>query len=76
MSYAVNFRVKYGNFVYRHTTLLLFTLMDHLSAQEKREIAASLENLTATSEGTMQSLPLETGQIIPPVPLTNVPFVK
>ena len=50
--------------------------MDHLSPQEKRDMAAGLENLTATCEGTMQSLSLETGLIIPPVPLTNVPFVK
>lgn len=60
----------------RHTMLLLFTLMDHLGPQEKREITSSLENLSKLCEATMQALSLENGIIVPPVPLTNVPFVK
>lgn len=69
---------KMGNhqLAIRHTMLLLFTLMDHLAPQEKKEITASLENLTTMCEATMQSLSLENGVIVPPVPLTNIPFVK
>lgn len=60
----------------RHMTFLLHVMFDYLSADERREFAAQLESLTARCEGGPVPLALDTGLIIPPVNLFNLPKVK
>ncbi|KAL3887835.1 hypothetical protein ACJMK2_000227, partial [Sinanodonta woodiana] len=60
----------------RHTTFLLHVLFDYLSPQERQEVAASLENLASQCEVTTLPLPLESGALVPYVPLTKIPIVK
>ena len=44
---------------------------------EKRDISQTLEQLTTqTDDGNCQSLALDNGMILPPVPLTTIPYVK
>ncbi|KAJ8321622.1 hypothetical protein KUTeg_000093 [Tegillarca granosa] len=50
--------------------------MGNLPVAVRKEIASTLDSLTARCEGTSQSLALENGVILPPVPLTRIPFVK
>ncbi|XP_069105894.1 trafficking protein particle complex subunit 9-like [Argopecten irradians] len=60
----------------RHMSLLLHTLFDTLSTQDRRDIINTLQTLTAKSEGTMAPLALESGVILPPIPLSNIPQVR
>lgn len=60
----------------RHMTFLLHTMLEHLSAQERRDVASVLSSYTARCEGTPQPLATDSGIIFPPVPLTKLPLVK
>ncbi|XP_033727368.1 trafficking protein particle complex subunit 9-like [Pecten maximus] len=60
----------------RHLSLLLHTLFDTLTTQDKRDIINTLQTLTAKSEGTMAALALDSGVILPPIPLSNIPQVR
>lgn len=60
----------------RHMTFLLHTMLEHLSPQEKRDVANVLSSYTARCEGTPQPLATDSGIIFPPVPLTKLPLVK
>ncbi|KAL5013151.1 hypothetical protein ScPMuIL_007421 [Solemya velum] len=60
----------------RHATFLLHTMLPYMNLTEKKELMSSLENLTEHCEGTPQPLAIDSGIILPPVPLTNLPFVK
>lgn len=57
-------------------TILLHNQLDYMSVQEKRELVISLENFTSQNEGTTQPLALDSGVIVPHVPLLNLPLVK
>lgn len=60
----------------RYMTLLLYTQLEYLTPTEKKELVVSIQNLTAQHEGTTQPLALDSGVIIPHVPLLNLPLVK
>ncbi|XP_052893133.1 protein brunelleschi isoform X2 [Anopheles moucheti] len=57
----------------RHMTFLLQTMWKNLSAQEQREMALQLQNLSAQCEGAPVPLVLENGIVIPPANLTDLP---
>ncbi|XP_035908823.1 protein brunelleschi [Anopheles stephensi] len=57
----------------RHMTFLLQTMWKHLTAQEQREMALQLQNLSAQCEGAPVPLVLENGIVIPPANLTDLP---
>lgn len=61
---------------FRHSTFQLQTLHKYLSSQDKIEMVSSLEALTARCEGTTQALALDNGVILPPLHLTEIPFVR
>ncbi|ESO85285.1 hypothetical protein LOTGIDRAFT_130513 [Lottia gigantea] len=60
----------------RHMSFLLHTMFEHLSTAERREAVTGLMSLTSKCEGSAQSIALDNGQILPPVPLTKFPLVK
>ncbi|XP_060554230.1 trafficking protein particle complex subunit 9-like [Ruditapes philippinarum] len=60
----------------RYMTILLHTQLQYMTVQEKRELVASLENFTSQHEGTTQPLALDSGVIVPHVPLLTLPLVK
>ncbi|KAK3088481.1 hypothetical protein FSP39_019701 [Pinctada imbricata] len=60
----------------RHTTFLLHLLQPYLSVTELREITSTLQQLSSRSEVVSQSLALDNGLILPPVALSNIPYVK
>jgi len=60
----------------RHLTFLLETLWNHLSAADQRETAKKLQDLALECEGSPVSLNLESGVVIPPANLTNIPLAK
>ena len=57
-------------------TILLHTQLQYMTVQEKRELVVSLQNFTSQQEGTTQPLALDSGVIVPHVPLLNLPLVK
>ena len=63
-------------FADRYLTLQIATQYDEMSVQEKREIIGTLTSLTSKCEGTVAPLALDSGVILPPVPLTNIPIIK
>lgn len=60
----------------RYITIMLHTQLDYLSELEKREIVTNLFNFAQRCEGTTQPLALDSGVIVPHVPLLNIPLVK
>ncbi|KAL4218216.1 Trafficking protein particle complex subunit 9 [Mactra antiquata] len=60
----------------RYMTILLYTQLEYMTIQEKRDLVTNLVNFTGQNEGTTQPLALDSGVIIPHVPLLNIPFVK
>lgn len=61
----------------RHTTFMIHFLHQFMTLMEKRDISQTLEQLTTqTDDGNCQSLALDNGMILPPVPLTTIPYVK
>ncbi|KAH3712347.1 hypothetical protein DPMN_072044, partial [Dreissena polymorpha] len=60
----------------RYLTILLHTQLDYLSDSEKRELVTNLEGFTGSCEGTVNTLALDSGVLVPHVPLINVPRVK
>ncbi|OWF53426.1 Trafficking protein particle complex subunit 9 [Mizuhopecten yessoensis] len=59
----------------RHLGMLLHTLFDILTTEDKRDLINTLQTLTAKSEGTTAPLALDSGVILPPIPLSNIPQV-
>ena len=55
---------------------VLHTMFDELSIQERKEIADVLQSYTNRIEASPQSLALENGVILPPVPLLKFPTIK
>ncbi|CAH1247732.1 TRAPPC9 [Branchiostoma lanceolatum] len=69
---------KMGNpaLAVRHMSFLLHAMSDHLTQYERKELSKVLESYTAKVPGTPVPLALESGAILPPVPMTNLPTVK
>ncbi|WAR17216.1 TPPC9-like protein [Mya arenaria] len=69
---------KMGNMALavRYLTILLHTQLDYLSVQEKRDLVSNLQSFTEHCEGTTQTLAVESGALVPHVPLISVPLVK
>uniref|UniRef100_A0A182IYU7 NIK and IKK(beta) binding protein n=1 Tax=Anopheles atroparvus TaxID=41427 RepID=A0A182IYU7_ANOAO len=57
----------------RHMTFLLQTMWKHLTAQEQKDMALQLQNLSSQCEGAPVPLVLENGIVIPPANLTDLP---
>lgn len=60
----------------RHMTFLIQTLWPQLTPTDQREFARQLEKLSEQCEGSPVPLVLESGMIIPPANLTNIPLAK
>lgn len=60
----------------RHMTFLLQTMWNHLTPQEQRDLAIQLQTLSAQCEGAPFPLVLDSGIVIPPANLTNIPLCK
>lgn len=61
---------------FRHMQFLLHQMNNHLTDDERREMASMLESYTAKTEGTPVPLVLNSGIILPPVPFTRLPLVR
>lgn len=51
-------------------------MFEHLTQQERKEMANVLESYTVKCEGTATPLALDDGIILPPVPLLKFPHVR
>lgn len=60
----------------RHQTFLLQTMWRHLGAGERKELALQLQSLSAQCEGAPVPLVLESGMVIPPANLTDLPMCE
>jgi len=60
----------------RHMTFLIQTLWNQLNATEQRDFSRQLQNLSSQCEGSPVPLVLQSGIIIPPANLTNIPLAK
>ncbi|CAL1545935.1 unnamed protein product, partial [Lymnaea stagnalis] len=60
----------------RHMTLTVDSMLPHLNVTDQREAIASLSNLTQKCPGNPQPIALDTGLILPPVPLLSLPTVR
>ncbi|XP_034950391.1 protein brunelleschi [Chelonus insularis] len=60
----------------RHMTFLLQTLFNYLSPNERKDIALQLQGVAQQCEGAPVPLVLESGLVIPPANLTNIPKTK
>ncbi|XP_050306114.1 protein brunelleschi [Anthonomus grandis grandis] len=57
----------------RHMTFLLQTMWPHLSSTEQKELAIQLQSLSVQCEGSPVPLVLESGVVVPPANLTDIP---
>ncbi|XP_066993209.1 protein brunelleschi [Anabrus simplex] len=69
-------RMGHSALATRHQTFLLQTMWEHLSPTEQRDLALQLQSLSAQCEGAPVPLVLDTGTVIPPANLTNLPQMK
>lgn len=60
----------------RHMTFLLQTMWEHLLPTEQRDLALQLQVLAAQCEGAPVPLVLNSGIVIPPANLTNLPQIR
>ncbi|XP_033330236.1 trafficking protein particle complex subunit brun isoform X2 [Megalopta genalis] len=60
----------------RHVTFLLQTMYNYLTPSERRETALQLQNVSQQCEGAPVPLVLDSGTVIPPANLTNIPKTK
>ncbi|KAB0793804.1 hypothetical protein PPYR_13424 [Photinus pyralis] len=66
-------RMGHSALATRHMTFLLQTMWEHLSASEQKELAIQLQSLSSQCEGAPVPLVLDSGIVIPPANLSNVP---
>lgn len=66
-------RLGHSALATRHMTFLLQTMWRHMTATEQREMAMQLQTLSAQCEGAPVALVLESGTVIPPSNLTDLP---
>ncbi|KAH1014537.1 hypothetical protein HUJ05_012391 [Dendroctonus ponderosae] len=67
-------RASFSALATRHMTFLLQTMWPHLSAVEQKELAIQLQSLSVQCEGSPVPLVLETGIVVPPANLTDIPI--
>ncbi|KYN45017.1 Trafficking protein particle complex subunit 9 [Trachymyrmex septentrionalis] len=60
----------------RHLTFLLQTMYNHLTLTERKDIALQLQNVSQQCEGAPVPLVLDSGTVIPPANLLNIPKTK
>lgn len=60
----------------RHLTFLLQTMYNHLNPTERKEAALQLLSVSQQCEGAPVPLVLDSGIVIPPANLTNIPKTK
>ncbi|XP_076241389.1 trafficking protein particle complex subunit brun isoform X1 [Calliopsis andreniformis] len=60
----------------RHMTFLLQTMYNYLTPNERKETALQLQNVSQQCEGAPVPLVLDSGTVIPPANLTNIPKTK
>ncbi|KAL6263112.1 hypothetical protein P5V15_005912 [Pogonomyrmex californicus] len=60
----------------RHLTFLLQTMYNHLTFAERKDIALQLQNVSQQCEGAPVPLVLDSGTVIPPANLLNIPRTK
>lgn len=60
----------------RHLTFLLQTMYNHLGQNERKETALQLQAVSQQCEGAPVPLVLDSGTVIPPANLTNIPKTK
>ena len=59
----------------RHITYLFHELYEHLSDSDRLELVKILQSYTAHCQGSAQTLALENGFLLPPVPFHHFPTV-
>jgi len=69
-------RMGHSALATRHMTFLLQTMWDHLLPAEQRDLALQLQVLAAQCEGAPVPLVLNSGIVIPPANLTNLPQIR
>lgn len=69
-------RMGHSALATRHMTFLLQTMWDHLLPAEQRDLALQLQVLAAQCEGAPVPLVLNSGVVIPPANLTNLPQIR
>ena len=69
-------RMGHSALATRHMTFLLQTMWDHLLPAEQRDLALQLQVLAAQCEGAPVPLVLNSGFVIPPANLTNLPQIR
>ncbi|KAK9876811.1 hypothetical protein WA026_015049 [Henosepilachna vigintioctopunctata] len=69
-------RMGHSALATRHMTFLLQTMWKHLSPTEQKELCIQLQSLAAQCEGAPVALVLDSGAIIPPANLTNIPICQ
>ncbi|XP_066262236.1 protein brunelleschi [Euwallacea similis] len=67
-------RASYSALATRHMTFLLQTMWPHLNPQEQKELAIQLQSLSVQCEGSPVPLVLESGIVVPPANLTDIPL--
>ncbi|XP_043670547.1 protein brunelleschi [Vespula pensylvanica] len=60
----------------RHLTFLLQTMYNHLAPAERKETALQLQTVSQQCEGAPVPLVLDSGTVIPPANLINIPKTK
>ncbi|XP_032667363.1 protein brunelleschi [Odontomachus brunneus] len=60
----------------RHMTFLLQTMYNHLTPDERKDTALQLQNVSQQCEGAPVPLVLDSGTVIPPANLLNIPKTK
>lgn len=60
----------------RHMTFLLQTMYNHMNPNERKESALQLQGVSQQCEGAPVPLVLDSGMVIPPANLTNIPITK
>lgn len=67
-------RAGYSALATRHMTFLLQTMWPHLSPTEQKELAIQLQSLSVQCEGSPVPLVLDSGVVVPPANLTDIPL--
>ncbi|CAG9766365.1 unnamed protein product [Ceutorhynchus assimilis] len=66
-------RANHSALATRHMTFLLQTMWSHLNQTEQKELAIQLQSLSVQCEGSPVPLVLESGIVVPPANLTDIP---
>lgn len=67
-------RAGYSALATRHMTFLLQTMWVHLNPTEQKELTIQLQGLSVQCEGSPVPLVLDSGVVVPPANLTDIPL--